>query len=80
MFYVYIMKSRVQQYHYVGLTRNLERRIAEHRKGQSAVTKAYRPFDLAWYCSFTNRFRAAEFERYLKSGSGRAFTSKHLLE
>jgi putative endonuclease len=30
------------------------------------------------YVAFVDRGRAAEFERYLKSASGRAFAKKHL--
>jgi hypothetical protein len=30
-------------------------------------------------CSFSDRYKAYEFEKYLKSGSGRAIAKKHLL-
>lgn len=79
MIYVYILKSTARSFHYVGLTHNLQRRIEEHCNGMTPVTKGYRPLALVWYCVFEDRLRAATFERYLKSGSGRAFSTKHLI-
>lgn len=79
MFYVYILANTSQTFHYIGLTRNLERRIDEHVNGLSPVTKTYCPLILMWYCVFTDRSLAAQFEQYLKSGSGRAFAKKRLL-
>jgi len=33
---------------------------------------------LVWYCAFGDKFKALEFEKYLKSHSGRAFGKKRL--
>lgn len=79
MFYVYILTSQSRAFHYVGLTRNLHRRFMQHHQGQTPITKGYRPLQLTWFCAFPDRFRAGRFELYLKSGSGRAFSQKHLL-
>jgi len=35
--------------------------------------------ELISYTAFTDKYRAYEFEKYLKSGSGRAFLKKHLV-
>ena len=61
------------------MTHNLQRRIDEHFNGMTPVTKSYRPLILVWYCVFDDRSRAARFEHYLKSGSGRAFSNKRLI-
>ncbi|MBN1547490.1 MAG: hypothetical protein JW902_12610 [Syntrophaceae bacterium] len=37
----------------------------------------FRPWELDVAIAFTSRERAAEFEKYLKSHSGRAFAAKH---
>lgn len=79
MYFVYILKSTVREFHYIGLTDSLEIRIDQHHHGLSPVTNPYRPLELAWYCVFPNKFIAAKFEKYLKSGSGRAFAKRHLL-
>jgi putative endonuclease len=46
--------------------------------GQSKHTAKYKPWKLVTYCAFKNESRAAAFEKYLKSGSGRAFANKRL--
>jgi len=33
---------------------------------------------LEFYFAIPNKYKAFEFEKYLKSGSGRAFIKKHL--
>ena len=65
--------------HYIGLTSNVESRLAAHNAGQSPHTAKYRPWKIANYHAFADEAKAAAFEKYLKSGSGRAFVSKHFL-
>ncbi|HKS85871.1 MAG TPA: GIY-YIG nuclease family protein, partial [Pseudolabrys sp.] len=38
----------------------------------------FRPWRLVAYFAFADSDRASEFERYLKSGSGRAFIKKRI--
>ena len=59
--------------YYTGLTDNVERRLAVHNSGGSAYTAALRPWILVAFTVFSDSASAAEFERYLKTGSGRAF-------
>ena len=35
------------------------------------------PVELDFYFAINDKYRAFEFEKYLKSGSGRAFMKKH---
>ena len=79
MHYVYILKSDKDSSRYIGITENLKRRLSEHNDGGAKYSKTKRPYKLIWYSSFTNKIRAYEFERYLKSSSGYAFTKKHLI-
>ena len=76
-YYVYILELNNGK-HYVGCTVNFKERYSRHTKGYVPATKPHRPLKLLWCCSFPGRYKAYEFERYLKSGSGRAFASKHL--
>jgi putative endonuclease len=77
--YVYPLKSvTTPDERYVGLTTDLRRRIAEHNAGESSLTAKYRPWELVTYLGFSNRKKAEQFERYLKSGSGHAFARRHL--
>jgi len=61
---------------YVGSTPDLKARLQEHRKGESKYTSKYLPFKLVAYVCFANRLTALRFERYLKTGSGKAFRKK----
>jgi predicted GIY-YIG superfamily endonuclease len=42
------------------------------------ATKGKLPVELVFYCAFKKELSAFEFEKYLKSGSGRAFMNKRL--
>ncbi|HKJ90531.1 MAG TPA: GIY-YIG nuclease family protein [Oceanipulchritudo sp.] len=79
MKYVYLIRSiPFPDQHYIGLTGNLEKRLQKHNEGGSPHTSTYKPWELVTYLSFSSATRAAAFEKYLKSGSGRAFARKRL--
>ena len=48
-----------------------------HQKGYVPATADRLPIDLEFYFAIENQYKAFEFEKYLKSGSGRAFIKKH---
>jgi len=77
MYYVYIIKSvSYQGQCYVGYTLNIGQRLEKHNSGESVYTKDYCPWQLVWYCAFKEKIKALNFEKYLKSHSGRAFMQK----
>jgi len=76
---VYILQSPTDQRLYVGLTNDIERRIKEHNNGKVNATRNSMPLELLAQFTFNNRKKAEDFERYLKTGSGRAFISKRVL-
>lgn len=78
MNYVYILKCKDGRF-YIGCTSDLRDRIARHEKGQIVATKDRLPIKLYGYLVFSDRYRAFAFEKYLKSGSGRAFMNRHLI-
>ncbi len=78
-FYVYIIQSEVDRSIYVGMTKNLAHRIYEHNNRLSGFTKSKVPWKLLWYCVFSNEKNAILFEKYLKTGSGRAFIRRRIL-
>jgi len=76
--YVYTLTSEVTpNRHYVGLTDNLDERLAEHNAGKFHHTSKYKPWQIETALAFREREKAAAFERYLKSGSGREFARRH---
>ena len=77
MFYVYLIKSvNFPDQKYIGHTDNLKERLETHNSGGSIYTKPYRPWVVAIYVAFQQEKTAIEFEKYLKSGAGRAFAKK----
>jgi putative endonuclease len=48
-----------------------------HNGGPSGYTVAHRPWSLAVSIEFPTEQQAIKFEKYLKTGSGRAFTKRH---
>jgi predicted GIY-YIG superfamily endonuclease len=78
MWYVYILRCTDGDL-YTGCTNNVEERVQRHKKGYVEATKNRLPVELVWFCFFRDQQKAYEFEKYLKTGSGRAFKSKHLI-
>ncbi len=77
--YVYILASEADETrYYTGLTDNIEARLEAHNNGQVAHTSKHKPWRIETAIAFRSRKKAAEFEKYLKSHSGRAFAKKHL--
>ena len=76
MHYVYSLKCK--DGFYVGCTDNIEERIIRHEKGYVLATENRLPVKLEFYFAIEDKYKAFELEKYLKSGSGRAFIKKHL--
>ena len=79
MFYIYILKSLKDGSYYTGFSEDLEERIKDHNWLGSTYSKGKAPFELVWFCSFKDKKRALDFEKYLKQGSGFAFARKRLV-
>jgi putative endonuclease len=77
--YVYLIRSESHpKKSYIGITSNLKKRLIVHNNGGSVHTSKFKPWELVTYVGFSNNSKALEFERYLKTGSGRAFATKRL--
>jgi len=79
MFYCYILLSSKSHIFYFGSTNNLELRLKQHSEGKVKATEAHLPWRLVWYAGFETERQARDFERYLKTGSGKAFAYKRLV-
>ena len=80
MIYVYILESNEsgeQTRFYVGITEDLRARFRAHNAGEVFHTAKFGPWKLRNYFAFDDKQKAYAFEKYLKSGSGRAFAKKH---
>ncbi len=76
--FVYVLRSDSDpSRHYVGVTSNVEQRLEWHNAGPCGYTLSHRPWSLLVTLEFSDEPTAVRFERYLKSGSGRAFAKRH---
>jgi putative endonuclease len=78
MQYVYLLKCS-DNTTYTGCTQNLEERLLRHEQKQVLYTSTRLPVKLVTYIAFSEKYKAFEFEKYLKSGSGKAFSNKRFL-
>ena len=77
--YVYILQSETDPGRfYTGATNDLRKRVRRHNEGSVRHTSKWKPWALKAYIALPDSKRAADFEKYLKSHSGRAFVRKHL--
>ncbi|MDY0150465.1 MAG: GIY-YIG nuclease family protein [Kiritimatiellia bacterium] len=78
MWFVYIIRSLSHSdQRYIGLTHDLKERLDKHNSGGSPHTSKYRPWKIETAIAFSDPAKATAFERYLKTGSGFAFSKKH---
>lgn len=76
--YVYILNSIASpNKFYIGYTQDIESRLVTHNAGGSIHTAKDKPWEMISYSAFADKITALNFEKYLKSHSGRAFSSKH---
>jgi putative endonuclease len=76
---VYIIRSRSDpSRYYAGLTTDVSARITAHNAGRCRHTRRFTPCELVVAIDFSEAQRAIAFEQYLKSGSGVAFSRRHL--
>ena len=81
MNYVYLIQSIADPSQiYIGATSDLKQRIADHNSGKSTHTSKFAPWELEFYSAFPEKITAYEFEKYLKTHSGRAFAIKRLMK
>jgi putative endonuclease len=79
MWYVYIIKSAMDNELYIGSTKNINRRLSEHNSGKVDSTKNRVPLKLEAYIAVKDQSKAVELEYYLKTGSGKAILKKRIL-
>ena len=77
-FYVYeLVSKRDESIRYRGITRDLKARLRKHNTGGCLHTAKYRLWYIEVAVAFRSEPKARDFERYLKTGSGREFARRH---
>lgn len=79
MYTVYVLQDKNGKT-YKGLTSNLQRRLKEHKSGNTKSTKNMdmNSLQVVYHEIFTSRIDARFREKYLKSAAGRKFLKKIL--
>ena len=77
MYFVYLLICNKGKT-YIGCTSNLNQRLGRHQKGQVPATKDRLPVKVKCYFAFKNKYLAYKFEKYLKTGSGRAWLKRRM--
>ncbi len=79
-YYVYIVKSK-EGFHYTGFTEDLEKRLIEHNeKDLSFWTKRGTNWKLIYTEEFENKTEALKREKWFKTGVGRDFLRKNIID
>ena len=78
LFYIIRSEQNPERFNY-GFSSDLKKRLKVHNQGGNVSTKTGVPWTLAWYDGFESESAAIDFERYLKTASGKAFARKRLL-
>ena len=79
--FVYVLRSDSDpSRHYVGRATDVDERLEWHNAGPCGYTLRHRPWSIVVSVEFPNERAAAHFEKYLKSGSGRAFAKRHFAD
>ncbi|MBI2513055.1 MAG: GIY-YIG nuclease family protein [Opitutae bacterium] len=74
-----IESAREPRHQHVGIASDLNIRVRDHKSGRSLHTAKHRPWNPVAYFAFADEKTAFGFERYLKTGSGKASLHKRLL-
>jgi predicted GIY-YIG superfamily endonuclease len=75
---VYVLRSLSDpDRYYTGITSDMRSRLEWHNAGPSGCTLHHRPWSIVVAIEFADAGGARRFERYLKTGSGRAFSKRH---
>ena len=70
---VYILRDPMTSHHYTGSTEKLERRLAEHHVKRPGYVLIYQE-------TFDTKNEAQAREKFLKTGDGRRWLKKRLLD
>jgi putative endonuclease len=79
MYYVYILKSKVDNKLYTGYTNNLKSRLELHNNGKVNSTMNRFPLKLIYYEACLNQQDATHREKYLKTAWGKRYIKSRLI-
>ena len=78
MYYIYVLRSKIDNKLYIGFTVDLRRRFQQHNEGFVHATKERLPLELVYYEAGLNKEKAIKREKYFKTGFGRRFLKNRI--
>ena len=78
MYYVYVLRSEIDNNLYVGYSSDLKNRLEQHNAGLVVSTKNRRPLKLLYYEACLNQQDATHREKYLKTSWGKRYINARL--
>lgn len=79
MYFTYVLYSPKFDKFHKGQTEDLNIRLKQHNSGRVMSTKAYVPWEIAYYEEYGLRKEALQRERYFKTAAGRRFLKTKIL-
>ena len=73
--HVYILFSSSLNRHYVGITNDADRRLAQHLGGETRATAAAKDWKIVWSTTVSDHAAARELEKQVKARGARRFLS-----
>jgi putative endonuclease len=77
-YYIYVLRSEIDQQFYVGYTCDLKNRLQQHENGLVKSTKNRRPLTLVYFEGALNQQDATHREKYLKTSWGKRYIKARL--
>jgi len=77
-YYIYVLRSRVDNNFYTGFTANILRRLEEHNSGKVLSTKKRIPFELVYWEGCLSQADATIREKYLKTAWGKRYIKNRI--
>ena len=78
--YVYILENQTKK-HYIGMTKDLEKRLSSHNRGSNRSTKNGRPWHLVYFEECATKVAALKREKQIKAyKGGQAFKNLLILD
>ena len=71
MFFTYILSSEAVNRHYYGHCKDLNIRLKRHNDGNVRSTKAYRPWRIHYFETYSSKSEAFRREMFFKSSEGK---------
>lgn len=78
MWVVYVLKSLKTGRFYVGMSRDVLKRLSEHNSSRSRFTSGHIPWVLIYQEEFETSVEARVREKYLKTAAGKRYLKRKL--